>query len=271
MLLRLAGAEAFSVRDAEHADILEPDPETTPLWPRVVVKALCRSEAIAAAGRSVLANTVEDSTTILVQPLSDADWRETWTQRPTTQTIGDRLAIVAASEDWTDPTRVAVRLNLGLAFGTGDHPTTSLCLEWLDRYLKRETRVLDYGCGSGVLAITALRLGAASAWAVDIDRQALLATRENAELNDVLDRLWVGAPDKVPAIEVDVVVANILAQPLQDLAARFRDFVVPGGSIVLSGILSQQSEAVRQAYAGSFGPFVERRRDNWVCLAAPRT
>ena len=269
-LLKLAGAEAFSVCDAAHSEILEPDPETTPLWPEVVIKALYRSEPVAAAGRNILASAFMDSTTIRVRKLCDAAWQETWTQRPTTQTLGDRLAIVAAREEWTDPSRVAVRLNLGLAFGTGDHPTTSLCLEWLDNNLSPGARVLDYGCGSGVLAIAALRLGAASAWAVDIDRQALLATQENAELNEVPNRLWIGTPNDLRATEVDVVIANILAQPLQDLANRFRDLVVPGGHIVLSGILSRQSEAVQQAYAGDFGPFVERERDDWVCLTAPR-
>ena len=269
-LLKLAGAEAFSIRNAAHTDILEPEPETTPLWPKVVVKALFRSSPIAAAGRSVLTSAFDNSATIRIQQLSDSEWREIWAQRPSTQKVGERLAIVAAREEWTDPARVAVRLNLGLAFGTGDHPTTSLCLEWLDSNLRPGTRVLDYGCGSGVLAIAALRLGAASAWAVDIDRQAILATRENAELNGIADRLWLGAPHDLPAIEVDIVIANILAKPLKDLAAIFRDLVVPGGYIVLSGILSWQSDAVQQAYASSFGPFVEQRRDNWACLVAPR-
>ena len=121
-----------------------------------------------------------------------------------------------------------------------------------------------------VLAITALCLGAYSAWAVDIDRQALLATRENAALNDLRDRLWVGAPDELPNVQVDVVIANILAGPLRALAARFRDLVAPGGHIVLSGILARQSDAVQQAYANDFGPFAERQRDGWVCLSARR-
>ena len=142
--------------------------------------------------------------------------------------------------------------------------------EWLDGYLAPGARVLDYGCGSGVLAIAALCLGASSAWAVDIDPQALSATRENAELNRVPTRLWVGTPDKLPATEVDVVVANILAQPLCDLAGLLRDLVTRGGHIVLSGILTHQSEAVKQVYAGNFGPFEERQRDGWACLAAPR-
>jgi ribosomal protein L11 methyltransferase len=165
---------------------------------------------------------------------------------------------------------VAVKLNLGLAFGTGDHPTTALCLEWLDANLEPGTRLLDYGCGSGILAIAALRLGAATASAVDIDPQALLATRENADLNNVASQLWIGLPDDLPETEADVLVANILAGPLQDLAARFHELVSPGGRIVLSGILAGQSRAVQEAYAGHFGPFDEQQCDGWIRLSATR-
>ncbi|MFL2546307.1 MAG: 50S ribosomal protein L11 methyltransferase [Candidatus Rariloculaceae bacterium] len=269
-LLTLAGAEAFLVSDAASADILEPDPGSTPLWPSVVVQALYRSSRAAAAGRNVVASALVDNSSIRVLELREADWRETWTQRPTTRTIGERLAIVAANAPWQDSSRVAVRLNLGLAFGTGDHPTTSLCLEWLDRDLLPDTRVLDYGCGSGVLAVAALRLGAKSAWAVDIDQQALSATRENAELNGVSERLWVGKPDDLPEIMADVVIANILAQPLQNLASRLGEHVAPGGHIVLSGLLSRQSRSVQQAYAENFAPFIEWQRDDWACLVAQR-
>ncbi|MFL2554744.1 MAG: 50S ribosomal protein L11 methyltransferase [Candidatus Rariloculaceae bacterium] len=269
-LLKLAGAEAFSIRDAAHTDIVEPEPGTAPLWPDITVKALFRSKSIAAAGHNILASTLDNSTNIRIEQLSDSEWQEIWTKHPATQKIGKNLAIVAASEEWKDPNRVAVRLNLGLAFGTGSHPTTSLCLEWLDSNVRPGARVLDYGCGSGVLAITALSLGAESAWAVDIDRQAILATRENAKLNGMADKLWLGTPDELPAIEVDIIIANILAQPLRGLAARFSDLVVPGGYIVLSGILSGQSDAVQQAYASNFGPFIQQRRKDWACLVAPR-
>jgi len=269
-LLTLSGAEALSISDAAQADILEPEPETTPLWPTVIVKALYRSEPAAAAGRTVIAETLKDSTMLSVQRLSDTEWRETWARRPTKQLIGNRLAIIAADEAWSDPVRVAVRLNLGLAFGTGDHPTTAMCLEWLDANLLSATQVLDYGCGSGVLAIAALRLGATSGWAVDIDRQALQATRENAALNGVTNELWAGADDELPVSDVDVAIANILARPLCELALRLGSLVRPSGYVVLSGILTSQSEMVQEAYAGEFGSFVEQEQDGWVCLAARR-
>lgn len=269
-LLRLAGAEAISLGDAGHADILEPDPGAMPLWPNVVIQALFPMEALADAARSALVGAFQSEMPVQIRQLSDDDWLETWAQRPATQPIGERLVLTAAGETWVDPARVAVKLNLGLAFGTGDHPTTALCLEWLDANLTRGTRMLDYGCGSAVLAIAALRLGAGSAWAVDIDPQALTASRSNAELNEVESRLWIGSPQELPGLEVDVLVANLLAGPLQDLAARFRELVAPGGHIVLSGILTNQSGAVQDAYADYFGPFAARQRDDWVCVSAPR-
>ena len=269
-LLRLAGAEAISLGDAAHTDILEPAPGIMPLWPSVVTRALFATAPIAEAARNALANVLPSTIPIHIRQLSDEDWLETWNRRPATQFIGEGLVITAAQEEWSDPARVAVKLNLGLAFGTGDHPTTALCLEWLDANLPPGTRIIDYGCGSGVLAVAALKLGAASAWAVDIDPQALAASRDNAELNEVLSRLWIGSPKELPEVEVDVLVANILARPLQDLAARFRRLVTSGGHIVLSGILISQSEVVRDAYGDHFGPFAERRHDGWVCLSAPR-
>ena len=269
-LLSLAGALAISLDDAAGAEIFEPAPGTTPLWPKVRVRALFPAGPNADATRRALENAIQNSGPIRVLQLDDDDWKETWAQRPTTQLIGEGLVLLAADEEWKDTSRAAVKLNLGLAFGTGDHATTALCLEWLDANLVPGTRLLDYGCGSGILGIAALRLGAATASAVDIDPQALLATLENADLNEVASRLWIGSPDELPETESDVLVANILAGPLKDLAARFRELVSPGGRIVLSGILIGQSRAVQDAYAGYFGPFDEQQRDGWVCLSAIR-
>jgi ribosomal protein L11 methyltransferase len=237
-LLRLAGTQAISLNDAAGAEILEPAPGTTPLWPEIRVRALFPEGSNADATRRALESAFQSSNPIRVRQLDNDEWKGTWAQRPTTQLIGEGLVLLAAEEEWAGPFRAAVKLNLGLAFGTGDHPTTALCLEWLDPNLEPGTRLLDYGCGSGILAIAALRLGAATASAVDIDPQALLATRENADLNDVASQLWISLPDELPEAESDVLVANILAGPLQDLATRFRELVSPGGRIVLSGILA---------------------------------
>ena len=253
-LLRLAGVQAISLNDAAGAEILEPAPGTTPLWPEIRVRALFPEGSSADATRRALESAFQSSNPIRVRQLDNDEWKGTWAQRPTTQLIGEGLVLLAAEEEWADPFRAAVKLNLGLAFGTGDHPTTALCLEWLDANLEPGTRLLDYGCGSGILAIAALRLGAATASAVDIDPQALLATRENADLNDVASQLWISLPDELPEAESDVLVANILAGPLQDLATRFRELVSPGGRIVLSGILAGQSRAVQDAYTGQLRP-----------------
>ncbi len=268
--LELAGAEAISLGGDGGADILEPDRETTPVWPNIIVRALFPTEALAEVAGKTLTDELARDTRAQIRPLKDDDWIGTWSRRRVAQPIGERLVLMAAHEEWNGPARVAVKLNLGLAFGTGDHPSTALCLEWLEANPTPQSTVLDYGCGSGVLAIAALALGATAAWGVDLDPQALTASRENALLNDVDDRLWIGLPEELPKIEVDILIANILAGPLQKLAVKFRDLVIPGGRLVLSGILTAQSSSVREAYSGLFGPFSERRRDDWVCLSAPR-
>jgi ribosomal protein L11 methyltransferase len=153
---------------------------------------------------------------------------------------------------------------MGLAFGTGEHPTTALCLEWLDAALEPDATVLDYGCGSGVLAIAALALGADRAWAVDNDEQALTATRDNARLNGCETRLDVGAPESLPPLRFDVVLANILAGPLVALAAEFARIVVPGGAVVLSGILTRQAPNVVAAYEPWFEQIATHERDGWT-------
>jgi ribosomal protein L11 methyltransferase len=163
-----------------------------------------------------------------------------------------------------------VLLHMGLAFGTGEHPTTALCLEWLDAHLETGATVLDYGCGSGVLAIAALALGASGAWAVDHDAQALSATADNALLNGVTDRLAVLAPEALPALVVDTVLANILAAPLVELAPRFAEHVRPRGTIVLSGILERQVERVAAAYEPYFDDFAATVKNGWARLDAVR-
>ena len=166
--------------------------------------------------------------------------------------------------------RVCIRLNLGLAFGTGEHPTTSLCLEWLDAHLTPDMKILDYGCGSGILAISSLRLGAHSAWAVDIEPQALVATRENACLNKVQDKLWIGIPKNLPDLQADLVIANIIAGTLQNLSKLFGRLVRPRGHLVLSGILSSQIPTISKAYSHAFEPFNQQHKKGWSLLWSKR-
>lgn len=169
-----------------------------------------------------------------------------------------------------DESRVTLLLDPGLAFGTGTHPTTALCLEWLDAADLAGKRVLDYGCGSGILAIAALKLGAIEAVAVDIDEQALIATRENAARNDVESRLRIAGVDQIGEFAPDIVLANILAEPLLELAPRFAEMLAPGGRIVLSGVLVSQAADIARRYAPWFDIAPAALRDEWARLDGVR-
>ena len=239
------------------------------MWSSVALTALF-SQGISLDAVAVILRSDLPGTAITSRDVSDPDWEGTWTRRARTQRVGNRLLLTAADVDIEDYARALVRLNLGLAFGTGEHPTTRLCLEWLDAELQPGAKVLDYGCGSGILAIAALQLGATYAWAVDVDRQALTATRENARLNEIDDPLWIGKPEDLSAVEADLVMANILAGTLKSLTEVFYRSMKTGGRLVLSGILESQSEEVRRHCGHRFGPFVEKHSDGWVLLSAPR-
>jgi len=165
---------------------------------------------------------------------------------------------------------VIVRLDPGLAFGTGTHPTTALCLQWLDAATVSDQTLVDYGCGSGILAVAAALLGARKVYAVDNDPQALIATRDNADRNGVSQRIDVFAPDQLPPVAAEIVIANILAGPLQELAPVLTAITRPGGQLVMSGLLQDQAEAVEQAYRTEFD-FEQRAEDQgWMRLAGCR-
>ena len=209
-LLKLAGAVALSLAGESEQELLEPPPGETPLWSSVALTALFSQGTSLDAVATILSSDLP-GTAITSRDISDSDWEGTWARRPETQHVGNRLLLTAADADIENNARTLVRLNLGLAFGTGEHPSTRLCLEWLDAELQPGARMLDYGCGSGILAIAALQLGATYAWAVDVDRQALTATRENARLNEINDTLWIGKPEDLSPVQADLVMANILA------------------------------------------------------------
>ncbi|MEJ2508285.1 MAG: 50S ribosomal protein L11 methyltransferase [Gammaproteobacteria bacterium] len=270
-----AGAAAVTWQDAADQPLFEPPPGETPLWTRTRVVALFEDDgdieaAVADVGR-ILGEPLRDWR---VDPLEDRDWTRAWMDGFQPMRFGERLWICPSWHNPPEPEAVNILLDPGLAFGTGTHPTTALCLEWLDAQARAGTlngaSVLDYGCGSGVLAIAAALLGAEQVFAVDNDPQALLATRANAAANGVESRIEVAAPEALPARQFDVLVANILAGPLIELAARFAGLARPGAPFALSGILDSQAEAVSAAYAPWFELDPPAARGEWIRLEGHR-
>jgi ribosomal protein L11 methyltransferase len=266
-LLRLAGAEAISIGDAADTPLFEPEPGTTPLWPALTLRALFDERLDRGALTALLQSLTGSPAEFTI--VDDDDIERGLRQIVEPIGIGPRLKLVAAGDPAASDGN-ALALHMGLAFGTGRHPTTRLCLEWIEAEMRPGLTVLDYGCGSGVLALAALRLGARHATAVDSEPQALEATRANAKLNGLDARIRIGPPDALGNGAFDVILANILAEPLVALAPTFAAHQQPGARIVLSGILTAQAPRVTAAHAGSYEAFDRREADGWVLLTARR-
>ena len=279
------GALAVTMLDAdadtpdEHA-ILEPGVGETPLWDDLVLSALFPHDADALLLLAALEafDPALDWSRAAFRRVEDQDWERAWMDQYAPLRFGTRTWIVPWNDDLPDDARGAdaavVRLDPGLAFGSGTHPTTSLCLQWLDRLaadgVLQGRHVLDFGCGSGILALAALRLGAAHADGVDNDPQALAASRDNAERNGVGDALAVFEPAQAPAEAYPVVVANILASALDALADTLAARTLPGGRIALSGILDGQQDALLARYATWFEALAVAREGDWVRIDGVR-
>lgn len=203
-----------------------------------------------------------------IDRVDDKDWVRLTQAQFTPQQITPRLWVVPTWHEVVDAAAINIRLDPGLAFGTGTHPTTRLCLRWLDARLKPGTSVIDYGCGSGILAIAAVKLGAARAQGIDIDEQAVLAARNNA-LQNQAEVSFFAAADELHA-QAEVVMANILANPLAVLAPLLAQLTAAGGTVVLSGILAEQAADVREAYRAWFDMHTTEREGEWVLLAGTR-
>jgi ribosomal protein L11 methyltransferase len=266
------GALSVSLDDAGDQPLFEPPPGETPLWNLTRVTGLFEEEAVT-EGLEQLARRVFGAQIVgwSETTLDDQVWERAWMEHFQPMQFGKRLWICPTGFEPPEPSAVNILLDPGLAFGTGTHPTTALCLRWLDSLDWQAETVLDFGCGSGILAVAALRLGAAEAIGIDIDPQALTATRDNAVKNGVEDRLrCLDASANIPQV-CDVVVANILAGPLVDLSARILGHLRPGGRLALSGILEDQAAGVRSAYESvvTFEP--NEVLDGWVILKGIRT
>lgn len=267
------GALSVTLLDAADHPILEPAAGATPVWPEVVVHALfdadCDRAGVVDALQAMLGWLGPEQ--VAWRAVEDADWTRAWMDQFQPMQFGRRTFIYPWNiEPPTDPAAVVVRLDPGLAFGTGTHATTALCLQWLDG-LDLDGRVLiDFGCGSGILAIAALKLGAARAIGIDNDPQALIASADNAERNAVDAHLQLFAPEQAPAIAADVLVANILAGALIALEDRLAAHCKPGALIALSGILDGQQDEVIAAFADDFRDIEVARQDGWVRISGRR-
>lgn len=266
------GAVSVTFMDAEDQPIFEPDLGTTPLWSHTHLLALFEADTDPAnlvAHLQLL--TGGDLPEHQIERIEDQDWERSWMDNFQPMRFGQRLWIVPSWHEAPEPQAVNLLLDPGLAFGTGTHPTTSLCLQWLDGQELDGCSVLDFGCGSGILAIAALLLGAERAVGTDIDPQALEASRDNASRNGIAaERFPLYLPGDMPAGTYDVVVANILAGPLVQLAPTISAHVRPGGRLALSGILAEQAEEVRAAYAELFELDPTAVQDGWVRISGVR-
>ena len=260
------GSVSVTFMDSQDTPIFEPLPGETRLWGNTDVIALFDAETDMSEIVSLLkqAHHLDENTAYKIEQIEDKDWEREWMDNFHPMQFGQRLWICPSWREVPDKNAVNVMLDPGLAFGTGTHPTTALCLEWLDGLDLTGKTVIDFGCGSGILAIAALKLGAKNAIGNDIDPQAILASRNNAEQNGVSDRLQLFLSDDKPAdLKADVVVANILAGPLKELYPIISQLVKEGGDLGLSGILETQAQSVCDAYAQSFNLDPVAVKEEW--------
>jgi len=256
--------------------VYEPAPGESPAWSRTRVIGLFEPDSDTGPVLSFLQGVLGPG---VFEPrhagwLEDRAWAREWQRFAAPLSFGHRLWVCPTG--FPPPAGAAaadtcIQLDPGLAFGTGSHPSTAQCLEWLAADPPRDAEVIDYGCGSGILALAALRLGARRAWAVDHDPQALQAARENARRNGLSGAVHAVTPAGLPRLQADVLVANILADPLIELAPRFAGLLRTGGRVALAGILAPQASAVRRACGDGFRLDREERNGDWVMLAGRRT
>ena len=271
-LLESLGAVSVTLDDAENQDLLEPLPGETPLWNKVIVTGIYaqeEGEEIDVDSIVTFAKTQLPDAPLNYEFIEDQEWERTWMDAYEPIQISEGFWVVPEWMASPEPNAVNLKLDPGLAFGTGNHASTFLCLQWLAKTDLQDKVVIDYGCGSGILGVAALLLGAKKVYATDIDPQAVLATQQNAELNGVLENLYVGLPDEFNETlkdqKADVFVANILAGPLMMLAPQFATLVKSEGEFALAGVIEEQVSDVSSVYSEFFDILEVEKRDGYWC------
>ncbi|MEK9767188.1 MAG: 50S ribosomal protein L11 methyltransferase [Thalassolituus sp.] len=267
------GSLSVTLQDDADQPILEPELGTTPIWDNTEVVGLFEANRDVEELRSQLSTVFQlKAKTELpkhrIEILEDKDWVRAWMDDYHPMQFGERLWVCPSWREPPQPDAVNLMLDPGLAFGTGTHPTTSLCLKYLDREVEGGELVVDFGCGSGILGIAALLLGAKRMIGTDIDPQALLATRDNAGRNKVSEDLYdVYLPEDTPETQADIMVANILAGPLEQLAPTIAGLTRSGGKLALSGLLAEQAETISACYSQWFEMNAPQQEGDWVILS----
>ncbi len=253
-MLSANGAQAVTFVDAKDTPMYEPKPGEVMLWPDTQIVGLfdATHDMSRVIQQLSKAKVLGKNFNHKLDQLEDKDWEREWMENFHPMQFGERLWICPSWRDVPDPNAVNVMLDPGLAFGTGTHPTTSLCLKWLDGLELSDSLVVDFGCGSGILGIAALKLGAKRVVGIDIDPQALLASQDNANRNQVGDSIELYLPQNQPELKADVVLANILAGPLRELRHVITAYCQPNGKLVLSGILAEQAQEINDLYSEDF-------------------
>lgn len=273
-LLMAIGAQAVTMRDAADQPIYEPKLGTTPLWSTVTLIALFDAEQPLEVQMKQLAALYESEyeqafPSYKLELVEDKDWVREWMDTFKPMPFGKRLWICPSWLEPEDPAAINLKLDPGLAFGTGTHATTSLCLKWLDQADLQNKTIFDFGCGSGILGIAAMLLGAKSLVGIDIDPQAILASNENTERNQVdKSKVSFHLPEDAPQVKTEIVLANILAGPLVELKDSILSYLLPGGHLVLSGILASQAQTVASAYEQTCTIHSIEEDDGWVRIHA---
>lgn len=270
-LLEETGALSVTLADKHDDPVLEPEPGTTPLWPCLTIQALYHTEPEALHAKASLL-TDYPQLHVSISTLQDKAWERVCMDDFKPQQFGKRLWICPSWSPLPDPTGVHCILDPGLAFGTGTHPTTALCLTWLEQANLTQQTVIDFGCGSGILTVAALKLGAGFVYAIDIDEQALQATQDNATRNGLTEtHLRVGSTSILRSHAAHVIIANILLQPLMELTSYFHELLASDGKLVVSGLLDTQTADIILAYEGRFILRNSYTAEGWSLLVFQKT